>query len=219
MTSSNVNTHFCKVKLQRRSIAMKLILYTCIVCPTQVLRCFSLDTITLILFFLLFFCCFFVSIHWYSTGANCKYVLWNRVPDLFFVFVDMHICRHVLHVLRYMHTWFFFFSTIQFMHSSPTKIPPDPIPYNNYPPKPPLQHPTALYNVNMYNTHTHAHSAKSKQGTKNKEKKLQTDFWKGLSLCFPSIKRKKERGHGVGRWVTHEIECEEEEEGADCGAS
>lgn len=172
-----------------------------------------------LVFFVVFLLFFFVSIHWYSTGANCKYVLWNRVPDLFFVFVDMHICRHVLHVLRYMHTWFFFFSTIQFMHSSPTKIPPDPIPYNNYPPKPPLQHPTALYNVNMYNTHTHAHSAKSKQGTKNKEKKLQTDFWKGLSLCFPSIKRKKERGHGVGRWVTHEIECEEEEEGADCGAS
>lgn len=166
--------------------------------------------------FLLFFLSLFTDI---ALGQIVSTFYETEYLTFFFVFVDMHICRHVLHVLRYMHTWFFFFSTIQFMHSSPTKIPPDPIPYNNYPPKPPLQHPTALYNVNMYNTHTHAHSAKSKQGTKNKEKKLQTDFWKGLSLCFPSIKRKKERGHGVGRWVTHEIECEEEEEGADCGAS
>lgn len=51
------------------------------------------------------------------------------------------------------------------MHSSPTKIPQDPIPTNTDPPlKPPLQHPTGLYNVNMYSTHT-----QQKENKKGKE--------------------------------------------------
>lgn len=83
-----------------------------------------------------------------------------------------------------------FFSTIQFMHSSPIKIPPDPIPNNNYPPKPPLQHPTALYNVNMYNTHTHAHSAKSKQGTKKYGKEITNRF---LERVVPLLSFNKEK--------------------------
>lgn len=152
MTSSNVNTHFCKGELQRRYIAMKPTLYTCIVCPTQVLRCFPLDALTLML---MFFFSFFVSSHWYIAEAKCKYVLWNRVPDYFFcLFVDMHICTHTHTCKDICIRDSFYPHTIQFMHSSPTKIPPVPIPTNTHPPKPPLQHPTGLYNVNMYSTHT-----------------------------------------------------------------
>lgn len=83
------------------------------------------------------------------------------------------------------------------MHSSPTKIPPDPIPNNNYPPKPPLQHPAALYNVNMYNTHTHTHSAKSKQ-EKKKEKEITNRFLERVVplLSFCDKEKKGERPWG-----------------------
>lgn len=179
MTSSNVNTHFCKGELQRRYIAMKLTLYTCIVCPTQVLRCFSTGhTHSHVNVFFLFF----VSSHWYIAEAKCEYVLWNRVPDYFFcLFVDMHICTHThtckdicIHDSFYPHT-------IQFMHSSPTKIPLYPIPTDTHSPKPPLQHPTGLYNVNMYSTHTISKKKKEKKKTKRKFKHI---FEKGCPFSF-----------------------------------
>lgn len=182
MTSSNVNTHFCKGELQRRYIAMKMTLYTCIVCPTQVLRCFPLDTLTLMLM-LFFFSAFFffcLSRHWYIAEAKCKYVLWNRVPDYFFcLFVDMHICTHVqmckvicIHDSFYPHT-------IQFMHSSPTKIPLNPIP-NNIPPNP--RYNTLLVYI-MSICIAHTHSAKRNQ-KKGKRKRNKNYFWKGVSLIF-----------------------------------
>lgn len=162
MTSSNVNTHFCKGELQRRYIAMKLTLYTCIVCPTQVLRCFPLDTLTLMLmFFFCFFFLFFVSSHWYIAEAKCKYVLWNRVPDYFF-FVYLLICIYVhihtrveiyAYVILFIHTQYNLCIVPQQKYpqipSQPTPTLPDP--HNNTP---------LVYIMSI--CIAHAHSAKRK---------------------------------------------------------
>lgn len=185
MTSSNVNTHFCKVKLQRRSIAMKLILYTCIVCPTQVLRCFSLDTITLILFFLLFFCCFFVSIHWYSTGANCKYVLWNRVPDLFFCICwYAHLETRVTRVKIYAYMILFFFPQYNLCIVPQQKYPQIPSQTTTTLPSP-HYNTQLLYIMSICITRTHTHT----QQNQNKEQKIRKRnykqiFGKGCPFAF-----------------------------------
>lgn len=143
MTSSNVNTHFCKGELQRRYIAMKMTLYTCIVCPTQVLRCFPLDTLTLMLmfcFFLSFFLSFVTDIS-LRQSVSTFYETEYLTISFFCLFADMHICTHThmckvicIHDSFYPHT-------IQFMHSSPKKIPLNPIPNNTHPPKPPVTTP------------------------------------------------------------------------------
>ena len=141
MTSSNGNTHFCKGELQRRYIAMKPTLYTCIVCPTQVLRCFPLDTLTLMLMF--FFLSFFpVSTHWYIAEANCTYVLWNRVPDYFFVYLLICIYVHIhTRVKIYAYVILFIHTQYNLCIVPQQKYPPDPIPINTHPPKPPITTP------------------------------------------------------------------------------
>lgn len=185
MTSSNVNTHFCKVKLQRRSIAMKLILYTCIVCPTQVLRCFSLDTITLVLFFCCFFVVFLSLFTDIALGQIVSTFYETEYLTFFFVFVDMHICRHVLHVLRYMHTWFFFFFPQYNLCIVPQqKYPQIPSQTTTTLPSP-HYNTQLLYIMSICITRTHTHT----QQNQNKEQKIRKRnykqiFGKGCPFAF-----------------------------------
>lgn len=161
---------------------MKLTLYTCMsVCPTQVLRCFPLDTLTLMLmFFVLFFFFFLSLVTDISLRQSVSTFYETEYLTIFFcLFVDMHICTHTHTCKDICIRDSFYPHTIQFMHSSPTKIPPDPIPINTDPPKPPLQHPTGLYNVNMYSTRT-----LSKNKIKLKKRNYKHIFEKGCPFSF-----------------------------------
>lgn len=199
MTSSNVNTHFCKVKLQRRSRAMKLILYTCIVCPTQVLRCFLLDTITLIMF-LFVFSFFFLSLF---TDISLRQIVstFYETEYLTIFFVYLLICTSV-HICTCKDICIhdsFFFPQYNLCIVPQQKYPQIPSQTTTTLPNP-HYNTQLLYIMSICITHTRTHTQQNQNRKKKRKKKLQTDFWKGLSLCFPSaIKRKKERGRGVGR--------------------
>lgn len=109
-----------------------------------------------------------------------------------FFFVYLLICIYVhIHtrVKIYAYVILFYPHTIQFMHSSPTKIPPDPVPINTDPPKPPLQHPTGLYNVNMYSTRT-----LSKNKIKLKKRNYKHIFEKKRAVPFLSFSVKEIKG-------------------------
>lgn len=181
MTSSNVNTHFCKGELQRRYIEMKPTLYTCIVCPTQVLRCFPLDTLTLMLIFFFFFFFFFVSSHWYIAEANCKYVLWNRVPDYFFVYLLICIYVHI-HTRVKIYAY-----VILFIHTQYNLCIVPQQRYPLIPTQPTLTLPNHHYNTPLVYIMSiciaHTLSKKKEQKKRKKIKKLQI-FEKGCSFSF-----------------------------------
>lgn len=160
MTSSNVNTHFCKGELQRKVYSNEtdtVHMYVCLsnssakVFPTG----HTHSHVNVFLFFLssFFFCLSLVTDISLRQSVSTFYET-EYLTIFFCLFVDMHICTHTHTCKDICIRDSFYPHTIQFMHSSPTKIPPDPIPINTDPPKPPLQHPTGLYNVNMYSTRT-----------------------------------------------------------------
>lgn len=141
MTSSNVNTHFCKGELQRRYIAMKLTLYTCIVCPTQVLRCFPLDTLTLMLmffFFLSFFCLFLSLVTDISLRQIVSTFYETEYLTIFFVYLLICIYVHIhtrvkiyAYVILFIHTQYNLCIVPQqkypLIPSQPTSTLPNPI--------------------------------------------------------------------------------------------
>lgn len=98
---------------------------------------------------------FFVFLSLVIAEAKCKYVLLNRVPDYFFcLFVDMHICTHTLTCKDICIRDSFYPHTIQFMHSSPTEIPPDAIAANTHPPQNPHYNTPLLYIMAICIAHT-----------------------------------------------------------------
>lgn len=142
-------THtFARGELQRKYIAIKMILYTCTFRPTQVLRCFPPDTLALVLYlFIYLFFKLFVVITDRSLRQSVS-TFHEKVPDyLFFfcLFVEAYLRTPPQILLIHIHT-------IRLMHSSPQQ---KNDPHKSQIPRDgrhagPLRHPTAIYNVNMY---------------------------------------------------------------------
>lgn len=220
MTSSNVNTHFCKGELQRRYIAMK----------TDTVHMYCLSNSSAKVFF-------FFSNWTHSLSCSCNFFffcisffLLSLVTDIslrqsvstfyeteyltifFCLFVDMHICTHTHTCKDICIRDSFYPHTIQFMHSSPTKN----TPWSRPKPTPTLPNPhhnTPLVYI-MSICIAHAHSAKKnnkkkerkrkKENKKKRKKKLQTYFVKRavpfLSFSVKEIKGVEAMGLG-GEWL------------------
>lgn len=131
-------THiFARGELQRRYIAIKMILYTCTFRLTQVLRCFPLDTLALVRFF--FFFKTFSYHHRYITEAKCKYISWKSTWLFFFfcLFVDAYLRTRPQILL--IHTQYDLCIAPQQKRPHKSQIPRD----GRRPG--PLRHPTAIY--------------------------------------------------------------------------
>lgn len=88
---------------------MKLTLYTCTVCPTQVLRCFPLDTLTLMIKFFFFFFLYLVTNislrQIVSTFYETEYLTIFFVYLLICIYVHIHTrVKIYAYVILFIHT-------------------------------------------------------------------------------------------------------------------
>lgn len=168
---------------------MKLTLYTCIVCPTQVLRCFPLDTLILMFMFVCLFFVFFLSL---VSGISLR----QSVSTFYETeYLTIFFCLLLICIYVHIHTRVKIYASFSHTQYNLCIVPQQKYPQKTCPPRPPLQHPTGLYNVNMYSTHTLTHT----QQKENKKGGEINTFLKRAVPFLPSALEIKERGRRV-RW-------------------
>lgn len=116
----------------------------------------------------------------------------------------MHICTHTHTCKDICIRDSFYPHTIQFMHSSPTKIPPDPIPSQPTPTLPnPHYNSPLIYIMSICIAHTH--SAKRKR--KIKKGKEITNIFLKRAVPFHSFSVKEIKGDRPWGWMVSDSWC------------